>query len=293
MDHALRPIYDINVSAGGGRGREFVGAGARLRHMGWAGERRMVDGSRGVGFGRSAHEANSGNGTASPGRALDAISNGIVGRPTRVIVAVEPLEQRTKVLDALSRFQQLDVHAQGSLDFQTIISAPNFDYAIVWYQALEKMRDSDATALVRLSRSAKIIVALTSDRLLEAAKVLHLADAWLFTDRLLDRLGLLVGLSDSGYTVVPSSVGNDFGLDGLRGRLLKTLDDAELQVLDALGHGSTNRDIAADLGMSEPQTKAVVRSILGKMRFRNRTEAAVFMARRRDDSSVRYARRAS
>lgn len=254
----------------------------------------MVDGNRGGGFGRSSgYKANGGNKAVASGGAVDAISNGIVGRPTRVIVAVEPLEQRTKVLDALSHFQQLDVHALGSLDFQTIVSAPNFDYAIVWYQALEKMRDSDATTLVRLSRSAKIIVALTSDCLLEAANVLHLADAWLFTDRLLNRLGLLVGLSDSGYTVVPSSVGNDFGLDGLRGQLLETLDDAELQVLDALGRGSTNRNIAADLGMSEPQTKAVVRSILGKMRFRNRTEAAVFMARRGDDASAGFARRAS
>jgi DNA-binding NarL/FixJ family response regulator len=192
-----------------------------------------------------------------------------------VIVSVEPADERSRVLKALSRFQGLDVYAPDSLDFQAIMAAPNYDYAIVWYQALEKMRDSDATALVRLSRSAKVIVALTSDRMLEAAKVLHLADAWLFTDGLLDRLGLLVGLSDSGYTVVPASVGNDFGLDGLRSQLLDSLQQPERQVLKALGQGSTNRDIASELGMSEPQTKAVVRSILGKMRFRNRTEAAV------------------
>ncbi len=253
----------------------------------------MVDGYRGGDFGRDVYRANDGNGAAGNVSSARTIANGIAGRRTRVIVSIDPSEQRNKVLDAMSRFQGLDVYAPECLDFQTIISAPNYDYAIVWYQALEKMRDSDATALVRLSRSAKIIVALTSDRMLEAAKVLHLADAWLFTDRLLDRLGLLVGLSDSGYTVVPSTVGNDFGLDGLRGQLLETLDPSERQVFEALGQGSTNRDIAAALGMSEPQTKAVVRSILGKMRFRNRTEAAVFMARRRDDAITGLARRAS
>lgn len=224
---------------------------------------------------------------------MNSISTSVVGRPTRVIVSVEPADERTRVLDALSRFQGLDVNIQENLDLQSIVAAPNYDYAIVWYQALEKMRDSDATALVRLSRSAKVIVALTSDRMLDAAKVLHLADAWLFTDGFLDRLGLLVGLSDSGYTVVPASIGSDFGLDGLRGQLLETLQPSEHRVLNALGQGFTNRDIALELDMSEPQTKAVVRSILGKMRFRNRTEAAVFMARRRSGNGERLERRAS
>lgn len=255
----------------------------------------MDGASRGDGVGRNANTVR-GNGAsvgANGGSGDAAISTAVVGRPTRVIVSVEPIEERKRILNALSRFQGLDLHAPESLDFHAIISAPNYDYAIVWYQALEKMRDSDATALVRLSRSAKIIVALTSDRMLDAAKVLHLADAWLFTDGLLDRLGLLVGLSDSGYTVVPSTVGNDFGVDGLRGQLLATLLEPERQVLEALGQGFTNRDIAAELGMSEPQTKAVVRSILGKMRFRNRTEAAVFMARRRGADVEQMARRAS
>jgi DNA-binding NarL/FixJ family response regulator len=230
---------------------------------------------------------------AANGARADTVSTTVVGRTTRVVVSVEPADERSRVLDALSRFQGLDVHAVENLDFQAVIAAPNYDYAIVWYQALEKMRDADATALVRLSRSAKVIVALSSDRILDAAKVLHLADAWLFTDGLLDRLGLLVGLSDSGYTVVPSIIGNDFGLDGLRGDLMETLHSSERQVLGALGQGCTNRDIAVELKMSEPQTKALVRSILGKMRFRNRTEAAVFIARRHNLDANRIERRAS
>jgi DNA-binding NarL/FixJ family response regulator len=244
---------------------------------------------------RSALEGKNGNGPLAKHaghRSGDAIATAVAGRLTRVIVSIEPSGDRRRVLDALSRFRGLDLHSPDNLDFQTIVSGPSYDYAIVWYEVLEKMRDTDATTLVRLSRSAKVIVALSSDRMLEAAKVLHLADAWLFTDGPLDRLGLLVGLSDSGYTVVPSKIGNDFGLDGLRGQLLDTLLPRERDVLDALGHGATNRDIAKELDMSEPQTKAAVRSILGKMRFRNRTEAAVFMARRRSDAAEGFERRA-
>lgn len=255
----------------------------------------MVDASEGGGVRRDLRKTN-GNGVTdrrNDGSSAAAIASSVIGRPTRVIVAVEPVEERARLLRALSQFQGLDVHAPESVNFQATIAARSYDYAIVWYQALEKLRDTDATALVRLSRHAKIIVALTSDCMLDAAKVLHLADAWLFTDGPLDRLGLLVGLSDSGYTVVPSSIGNDFGLDGLRGQLLDALQQPERLVLDALGRGFTNRDIAVELGMSEPQTKAVVRSILGKMRFRNRTEAAVFMARRRGRDAEGLQRRAS
>lgn len=253
----------------------------------------MVDASRSGDIRRDSART---NGSTKPdgqnGRSA-AVASSIIGRPIRVIVAVEPADERAALLRALARFQGIDVHAPESPDFQAMIAARTYDYAIVWYHALEKLRDTDATALVRLSRNAKIIVALTSDRMLDAAKVLHLADAWLFTDGPLERLGLLVGLSDSGYTVMPSSMGNDFGLDGLRGQLLDALQQPERRVLDALGRGSTNRDIAVELGMSEPQTKAVVRSILGKMRFRNRTEAAVFMARRRGRDGEALQRRAS
>jgi len=255
----------------------------------------MDDATRGDAVRRDANRIGDGDSAVgyNVGIPDEAISSAIIGRSVRVIVSIEPFDERRRVLSALSRFRGLDVHSADAIDLNSIITAPSYDYAIVWYQALEKMRDSDATALVRLSRSAKVIVALTSDRMLEAARVLHLADAWLFTDGLLDRLGLLVGLSDSGYTVIPSTIGSDFGLDGLRGQLMENLQEPERDVLNALGQGYTNRDIAARLGMSEPQTKAVVRSILGKMRFRNRTEAAVFMARRYGESLEGHKRRAS
>ena len=209
-----------------------------------------------------------------------AQSRGRYGRPTRILLSVGPTAEREKMLAAFDMLPNFEVKTVKGLDFASIDDAYRTDYLIVWFEGLQKLRETDANAFVKLSRRARVIIALSSDRLLEAASTLHLADAWLFTDMVLDQIAMLVGLSDSGYTIVPARVGNDFGLDNLRCQLMHKLDDAEQLVLDQLGVGNSNRDISLQLDISEPQTKAIVRNILSKLHFRNRTEAAVFMARR-------------
>jgi len=220
------------------------------------------------------------DGSMSLESAIAAQSRARFGRPTRVLLSIGPAAEREKTLEAFSMIPNFEVKTVKGLDFNSIEDSYRTDYLIVWFEGLQKLRETDANAFVKLSRRARVILALSSDRLLEAASTLHLADAWLFTDMVLDQIDMLVGLSDSGYTIVPSRVGNDFGLDNLRCQLMYKLDDAERQVLEQLGCGNSNRDISTHLDISEPQTKAVVRNILSKLHFRNRTEAAVFMARR-------------
>lgn len=220
------------------------------------------------------------DGSMSLESAILAQTRSRVGRPTQVLLSVGPTAEREKMLAAFELIPNFEVTTIKGLDFSSIEGGHRADYLIVWFEGLQKLRETDANSLVKLSRRARVIVALSSDRLLEAASTLHLADAWLFTDMVLDQIGMLVGLSDSGYTIVPSRVGNDFGLDNLRCQLMHKLDDSERQVLEQLGVGNSNRDISERLAISEPQTKAIVRNILSKLHFRNRTEAAVFMARR-------------
>lgn len=220
------------------------------------------------------------DGSASLESAIMAQGRSRYGRPTRILLSVGPAAEREKMLAAFAFLPNFEVKTVKGLDFASIEDAYRTDYLIVWFEGLQKLRDTDANAFVKLSRRARVIIALSSDRLLEAASTLHLADAWLFTDMVLDQIAMLVGLSDSGYTIVPSGVGSDFGLDNLRRQLMYKLDDAERLVLDQLGVGDSNRDISLRLALSEPQTKAIVRNILSKLHFRNRTEAAVFMARR-------------
>src|SRR3546814_5783662 len=57
-------------------------------------------------------------------------------------------------------------------------------------------------ALPILSRRTLVLVALQSQRLLEAAPALRLADAWIFTDMPEDLIADVLKLSESGYSEI-------------------------------------------------------------------------------------------
>ncbi|MFX9533012.1 LuxR C-terminal-related transcriptional regulator, partial [Acinetobacter baumannii] len=65
----------------------------------------------------------------------------------------------------------------------------------------------------------------------------------------------------------------------IRLTLLPRLSDPEFETLRLLGEGMNNRTIANALDLSEAVIKSMVRSVLSKLHFRNRTEAGVFAAR--------------
>lgn len=57
------------------------------------------------------------------------------------------------------------------------------------------------------------------------------------------------------------------------------LSKREREVLALLARGATNREIAAELLISDPTVKTHVRHVLDKLHLRNRAEAAAFAAR--------------
>jgi NarL family two-component system response regulator LiaR len=61
-----------------------------------------------------------------------------------------------------------------------------------------------------------------------------------------------------------------------RRRPLDQLSPRELEVLTALAHGRSNRQIARALSISEETVKAHVSSILAKLQLADRTQAAIF-----------------
>lgn len=67
-------------------------------------------------------------------------------------------------------------------------------------------------------------------------------------------------------------------LSGEGARPHNGLTPRELEVLRALGHGATNREIAEELFISEHTVKIHVRRVLAKMGLRNRQQAAAYAA---------------
>jgi two-component system nitrate/nitrite response regulator NarL len=61
-----------------------------------------------------------------------------------------------------------------------------------------------------------------------------------------------------------------------RGKLPVLLSEREVEILDCLGAGSSNKVIARELGVAEATVKVHIKSVLRKINVKNRTQAAVW-----------------
>ena len=59
------------------------------------------------------------------------------------------------------------------------------------------------------------------------------------------------------------------------------LTEAELRVVDLVGHGLTNHEIAAALGLSPKTVEWTLTNVYRKLRVRSRTELALAVERKR------------
>lgn len=80
----------------------------------------------------------------------------------------------------------------------------------------------------------------------------------------------------SGGRIFPPAPGPDPQIDVLRKRL-DSLSGAQRRVLLALASGDLNKQIAADLGVSEATVKAHLSAIFRKLGVTNRTQAILLM----------------
>ncbi|MEM7122326.1 MAG: helix-turn-helix transcriptional regulator [Pseudomonadota bacterium] len=198
-------------------------------------------------------------------------------RPLNVAIVAEGSTPELQLQRAMAEEHGIQLNQAKRLsDLPTQASEngrPNV--VIVWHTKLNDMEYAD---LLRVSRRATIVVALRRDDLLQATNLLSLVDAWLFVDEQLPLTAEVARLSLDGYCLVPPFMTPSFTVTELRLQLLASLTPTEQQVLALLGEGKSNRTISEELDMTEANVKYVVRSLLGKLQLRNRTEAAVFAA---------------
>lgn len=140
------------------------------------------------------------------------------------------------------------------------------------------------------SSPAAIILILTLDELQEALALLHLCHGIVFWDTDPEKLSSMLIVALDGYSAAPSGLLPDLVTDRVRVGLIERLTEIELQALELLGNALSNRGIAHRLNISEPVAKSLVRTVLTKLRLKNRTEAAVLVARWRSPVEAETAR---
>jgi len=203
------------------------------------------------------------------------------GRPVQVGLVLEdgaPSGGVARALEGAGRFRVSSFPEVASL--QSSSSSP--DAVLVGLGQFLQLRENEPMAYLRLSRRARIVVVLESRELLDAAQSLAFADAWLFADLNARLAPEVVELGLEGHCLVPEQFLSRVGVDGIRMALVPRLTDPEYRTLRFLGQGLNNRAIGERLDLSEAVVKSIVRSVLSKLHFRNRTEAGVFAARQSD-----------
>lgn len=144
-----------------------------------------------------------------------------------------------------------------------------------------------AVAIARSCPATRIVMLTVSEDDEDVLKAFRVgARAYVLKGVAGDELLEILTSVSSGEVYVPQSlaarvlsdIGSDSGkLKGSRG-LIDDLSERELQILERVASGDSNKEIAYELGISEKTVKHYMTNVLQKLHARNRVEAAL-MAR--------------
>lgn len=153
------------------------------------------------------------------------------------------------------------------------------DIVVVSLERLAGLRKRDLERVLGAPDRGTLLLLLGSGDLLDAVGLVPLADALLFTDFPVERVTDIVEIARIGYTSLPKGLMDTLLDRRLRDIAMERLTEREQLVLDLLAAAYSNRDIGRAFGIREGTSKALVRRVLAKLGFRNRTEAAVYAFR--------------
>jgi len=153
------------------------------------------------------------------------------------------------------------------------------DILIVAFERLAGLRKRQLDRVLGGIDRGSVLLLMNSGDLLDAITLVALVDALVFTDFPIDRVADVVEIARIGYTALPRGLMDTLVDRRLRDIAMERLTARERLVLDLLAAAYSNRDIGRAFGIREGTAKALVRRVLAKLGFRNRTEAAVYAFR--------------
>lgn len=200
----------------------------------------------------------------------------------RAVIAIIEAEMRDAVVQAATSTVVVEriVAAAEDAALALEVVSPEFDIAIIDIAVLRTfLRRVRRGRAEQNSTAIPLILVLELSDLQDTLAMLHLCHGIVFMDRDPEKLRSMIILAIDGYSATPATILPDLITDRVRVGLIERLTPIELQALQLLGDALSNRAIAARLNISEPLAKSLVRTVLTKLRLKNRTEAAVLVAR--------------
>jgi DNA-binding NarL/FixJ family response regulator len=143
---------------------------------------------------------------------------------------------------------------------------------------MPRMDGADAIALIRRADPAARVVVLTTfdgDEHIHRALALG-AKGYLLKDATRDEIVSAVRTVHAGKRFIPADVATLLASRPIG----RDLTEREIQVLEGIASGLSNKEIGAELGIAEATVKSHVNGVLAKLEAKDRTDAAMIALKR-------------
>jgi DNA-binding NarL/FixJ family response regulator len=200
----------------------------------------------------------------------------------RVLEGEDDLDVIAEVNDGIEALQQakqlipdvllLDINLPGMNGLQVARSLKDLLYDIDIIMLTAYHDDEQAFHAIRAGASAYFPKDVSPRRLIEAIRLVH-QGSYVVEDRVLEKPEVGTWLLDQFKQVDSKVLDPD-------GSLLVSLSPREMEILQFIARGKSNKEIAHELGISRQTVKNHMTSILRKLAVNDRTQAAIYALRR-------------
>jgi len=200
----------------------------------------------------------------------------------RVLESEDDLDVIAEVADGIEAMQLarqmipnvmlLDINLPGMNGLQIARSLKDLflDINIIMLTAYHD--DEQVFHAIRAGASAYFPKDVSPRRLIEAVRLVH-QGSYVVEDRVLEKPEVGTWLLEQFKQVDSETMDVD-------GSLLVSLSPREMEILQFIARGRSNKEIAHDLGISRQTVKNHMTSILRKLAVNDRTQAAIYALRR-------------
>ncbi|NHQ85631.1 two-component system response regulator NarL [Iodobacter sp. HSC-16F04] len=203
---------------------------------------------------------------------------------TVVVIDDHPLFRKgvIQLLALDSRFNIVGEAASGS-EGLLVVEANNPDLVILDLNMKEMDGIATLRAIKELDLDSRVVMLTVSDQSSDlVAAVRAGADGYLLKDMEPEEIVASLAEALDGQMAIPERLGRVLALamredDGSeRNAMMASLTEREREILGCLANGLSNKLVGRELGIAEGTVKVHVKSLLRKLNFRSRLEAAIW-----------------